>query len=150
MFSFDFSMNIPMNIDKLFDVLTNFTLLKELLPDQVQECKIIQQNEKETITEELLKFNTYFGNQILHQKTTHKIFHPHTIVNQTIDGPFKDSVLTIVLEDNNDSTKVNLNGKCKIPLKYSLLSPVIKKKYKNFCISMLYKINNTYNIKIND
>ena len=56
-------MNLPMKKEKLFEVITNFTLLKELLPDQVKECKIIEQNNNETITEELLKFNTYFGDK---------------------------------------------------------------------------------------
>ena len=87
------------------------------------------------------------GNQVLTQQTSHKIILPYTTVNQTIEGPFKNSILTITLEDKNDSTKVILNGKCKIPLKYVLLSPIIKKKYKIFCISMLYKINNMYNLK---
>ena len=44
-------MNLPMKKEKLFEVITNFTLLKELLPDQVKECKIIEQNNNETITE---------------------------------------------------------------------------------------------------
>ena len=138
-------MNIPMKKDKLFKVLTNFTLLKELLPDQVKECKIIQQNNNETITEELLKFNTYFGDKKITQRTSHKIINHDVIVNQTIDGPFNDSKLTITLDENDTITKVTLDGECKIPLKFALLSPVIKKKYKGFCIAMLYKINNKYN-----
>ena len=147
MFSFDFSMELPIATEKLFEILKNFTLIKELLPDQVQECNIIQQSKEETITKELLKFNSFLGNQVLTQQTSHKIILPYTTVNQTIEGPFKNSILTITLEDKNDSTKVILNGKCKIPLKYALLSPIIKKKYKIFCISMLYKINNMYNLK---
>jgi len=148
MFTFDFSIELPIPTEKLFEILKNFTLLKELLPDQIKECEIIQQNKEETVTKELLKFNTYFGNQTLLQQTSHKIILPYTIVNQTIAGPFKDSILTITLEDKNDLTKVILNGKCKISLKYSLLSPIIKKKYKALCISMLYKINNMYNTKL--
>jgi len=147
MFNFDFSIELPIKIEKLFEMLTNFILLKELLPDQVKECKIIQENKEETITEELLKFNTYFGNQTITQQTSHKIILPYTIVNQTIEGPFKDSTLTITLENKNDLTKVILNGKCKIPLKYTILSPIIKKKYKVFCISLLYKINNMHTSK---
>ena len=125
----------------------DFTLLKELLPDQVKECKIIEQNNNETITEELLKFNTYFGDKKMTQRTSHKIINPDVIVNQTIDGPFNDSKLTITLDENDDSTQITLDGECKIPLKYALLSPVIKKKYKGFCIAMLYKINNKYNVE---
>lgn len=145
MLNFDFSTVIPINTVKLFQILTNYTILKELLPDQVKECKIIQQNEEETITEELLVFNTYFKKQKIIQKTSHKIVKPNIIINHTIDGPFKDSVLTITLEEEKESTKVILNGKCKIPLKYSILSPVIKKYYKMYCVSLLYKINNKYN-----
>jgi hypothetical protein len=149
MFIFNFSMEFPIPAEKLFEILKNFTLLKELLPDQVKECEIIQQNKEETITKELLKFSTYFGNQTLHQETSHKIILPYTIVNETIEGPFKNSMLTITLEDKNELTKITLNGKCKIPLKYSLLSPIIQKKYKALCISMLYTINNMYNAKLN-
>ena len=46
MFSFDFSMELPITTEKLFELLKNFTLIKELLPDQVQECNIIQQNKE--------------------------------------------------------------------------------------------------------
>ena len=73
-------MNLPMKKEKLFEVITNFTLLKELLPDQVKECKIIEQNNNETITEELLKFNTYFGDKKMTQRTSHKIINPDVIV----------------------------------------------------------------------
>ena len=145
MLNFVFSTVIPIKTVRLFQILTDYTILKELLPDQVKECKIIQQGEDETITEELLTFNTYFKKQKFTQKTSHKTIKPNIIVNRTIDGPFKDSVLTITLEEEKDSTKVILNGKCKIPLKYSILSPVIKKYYKLFCVSILYKINNKYN-----
>ena len=148
MLNFDFSTVIPINTVKLFQILTNYTILKELLPDQVKECKIIQQNEEETVTEELLVFNTYFKKQKIIQKTSHKIFEPYTILNSTIDGPFKGSTLEIILEEKDEGTKVNLKGKCKVSLKYYVLYPIIKKYYKTACISLLYKINNKYNLKL--
>ena len=72
MFSFDFSIELPITTEKLFEILKNFTLIKELLPDQVQECDIIQQNKDETITKELLRFKSFFGNQVLSQQTSHQ------------------------------------------------------------------------------
>ena len=79
MFSFDFSIELPITTEKLFEILKNFTLIKELLPDQVQECNIVQQNKEETITKELLTFKSFFGNQVLTQQTSHKIILPYTI-----------------------------------------------------------------------
>ena len=148
MIDVDFSTDIPIKIDTLFQILTDYTKLKELVPDQVKECKILQQTSKETITEELLTFNTYFKKQKIIQKTSHKILEPYTILNSTIEGPFKGSTLKIILEEKGEMTKVILKGKCKVSLKYSILSPVIKRYYKVACISLLYKINNKYNFKL--
>ena len=144
----DFSTDIPIKTDALFQILTDYTKLKELVPDQVKECKILQKTNEETITEELLTFNTYFKKQKIIQITSHKIFEPYTILNSTIDGPFKGSTLEIILEEKDEGTKVNLKGKCKVSLKYRILSPVIKRYYKMACVSLLYKINNEYNLKL--
>jgi len=149
MIDFDFSIYIPIKIDTLFHILTDYPKLKELAPDQVIECKILQETNEETITEELLTFNTYFKNQKISQKTSHKTLKPHSILNSTIEGPFKGSTLKIILQEKDEGTNVILNGKCKIALKYAILSPVIKKYYKTACISLLYKINNNYNLKLN-
>jgi len=146
----DFSTDIPIKTDALFQILTDYTKLKELVPDQVKECKILQKTNEETITEELLTFNTYFKKQKIIQKTSHKILEPYTILNSTIEGPFKGSTLKIILEEKGEMTKVILKGKCKVSLKYSILSPVIKRYYKVACISLLYKINNKYNFKLHD
>ena len=146
----DFSADIPIKIDALFQILTDYTKLKELVPDQVKECKILQKTNEETITEELLTFKTYFKKQKIIQKTSHKILEPYTILNSTIEGPFKGSTLKIILEEKGEMTKVILKGKCKVSLKYSILSPVIKRYYKVACISLLYKINNKYNFKLHD
>ena len=54
----DFSMVVPIPIGDLFHILTDFPKLKEIAPDQVKECKILQQNNDEIITEEILTFNT--------------------------------------------------------------------------------------------
>ena len=150
MMDVDFSTDIPIKTDALFQILTDYTKLKELVPDQVKECKILQKTNEETITEELLVFNTYFKKQKIIQKTSHKILEPYTILNSTIEGPFKGSTLKIILEEKGEMTKVILKGKCKVSLKYSILSPVIKRYYKVACISLLYKINNKYNFKLHD
>jgi len=150
MIDIDFSTDIPIKIDTLFQILTDYTKLKELIPSQVKECKILQKTNEETITEELLTFNTYFKKQKIIQRTSHKIFEPYTILNSTIDGPFKGSTLEIILEEKDEGTKVNLKGKCKVSLKYRILSPVIKKYYKMACVSLLYKINNKYNLKLSN
>ena len=150
MVDIDFSTDIPIKTDALFQILTDYTKLKELVPAQVKECKILQKTNEETITEELLTFNTYFKKQKIIQKTSHKILEPYTILNSTIEGPFKGSTLKIILEEKGEMTKVILKGKCKVSLKYSILSPVIKRYYKVACISLLYKINNKYNFKLHD
>jgi ribosome-associated toxin RatA of RatAB toxin-antitoxin module len=150
MIDIDFSTDIPIKIDPLFQILTDYSKLKELIPSQVKECKILQKTNEETITEELLTFNTYFKKQKIIQRTSHKIFEPYTILNSTIDGPFKGSTLEIILEEKDEGTKVNLKGKCKVSLKYRILSPVIKKYYKMACVSLLYKINNKYNLKLSN
>ena len=60
MIDVDFSTDIPIKTDTLFQILTDYTKLKELVPDQVKECKILQKTNEETITEELLTFYIFF------------------------------------------------------------------------------------------
>ena len=140
----DFSMVVPIPIGDLFHILTDFPKLKEIAPDQVKECKILQQSNDEIITEEILTFNTYFKNQKIHQKTSHKILEPHKIINSVIEGPFKGSMLEITLEEKDQESMIIMVGKCKTSLKYAILRSIIEKYYKSASISLLYKIINNY------
>ena len=147
MFQFEHSLFLNINKNDLFQLLTDYTNLQKLMPDQVKEIKIISNFDNKTITEEHLIFNTYFKNQKIIQQTSHEIFPNEKIINTIVEGPFKNSLLEIKLESKNDGTQINLVGRCQIPIKYFILTKVIKKYYKAFCLSLFYKINNFYNSK---
>ena len=64
MFKFEHSLYLDVPKNELFKILTDYTKLKQLLPDQVKTIKIISESDIQTITEEHLIFNTYFKNFI--------------------------------------------------------------------------------------
>tara|TARA_B100000029_G_scaffold133968_1_gene128109 strand:- start:9156 stop:9602 length:447 start_codon:yes stop_codon:yes gene_type:complete len=145
MFKFEHSLYLDVPKNELFKILTDYTKLKQLLPDQVKTIKIISESDIQTITEEHLIFNTYFKNQKIIQQTSHEIITDEKIINTVVEGPFKNSSLEIHLKSQNNGTQINLIGACKIPIKYFILTNVIKKYYKAFSIAVFYKIQNFYN-----
>ena len=62
--------------------------------------------------------------------------------SEIIFGPFKGTIVNVVFEKNETGTKVSVNADYKIALKYKILSPIIKQKYKTniFNIFILYMI----------
>jgi len=143
---FNFEMTLSADPKKLFELVTNYENYQEVFPDQLKNVSIVSRNDFEVITKEVLTFNTYFKNTELYQKTSHNVHYPKLSSN-VIEGPFKGTVVKVTFGELDSGCKVTINVELKISLKYKILSPIIKNKYKNILTSLLYKMNN---IAMND
>ena len=143
---FNFEMTLSADPKKLFELVTNYENYQEVFPDQLKNVSIVSRNDFEVITKEVLTFNTYFKNTELYQKTSHNVQYPKLSSN-VIEGPFKGTVVKVTFGELDGGCKVTINVELKISLKYKILSPIIKNKYKNILTSLLYKMNN---IAMND
>ena len=143
---FNFEMILSADPKKLFELVTNYENYQKVFPDQLKNISVVSRNNFEVITKEVLTFNTYFKNTELYQKTSHNVHYPKLFSN-VIEGPFKGTVVKVTFGELDSGCKVTINAELKISLKYKILSPIIKNKYKNILTSLLYKMNN---IAMND
>ena len=143
---FNFEMTLSADPKKLFELVTNYENYQKVFPDQLKNVSVVSRNNFEVITKEVLTFNTYFKNTELYQKTSHNVHYPKLSSN-VIEGPFKGTVVKVTFDELDSGCKVTINVELKISLKYKILSPIIKNKYKNILTSLLYKMNN---IAMND
>ena len=109
----------------------------------MKEISIIEQSNNETITNEILTFNTIFKNVEIKQKTKHLINYPKTIISEVIEGPFKKTILEILFSDTETQTKILVKANVKIGLKYAILTPIIGRLYKGIVTGLIYKMNNS-------
>ena len=140
---FNVDISVPSNSIKLFELATDFENFSRFSPAQIKKISIVEQSDKETITNEILTFNTIFKNVEIKQKTKHLVNYPKTITSKVIEGPFKKTVLEISFSDTETQTKISVKADVKIGLKYAILSPIIGRLYKGIVTGLIYKMNNT-------
>ena len=137
----NFEMTLPANSQKLFELITDYEGYQQIFPDQLKEISVVSRNGSVIVTKEVLTFNTYFKNTKLYQKTSHDARYPRLSSN-VIEGPFKGTIIQVTFDEIGDGSRVTINVDFKISLKYKILSPIIKTKYKIYFTSLLYKMNN--------
>ena len=130
---------------QLVNLATDYENLPNYIPNQLKSVKIVEVNNNETITEEVLLFISFFTKKI-DQSTLHRKISDNELYSQIISGPAKGTVVNVLYEKINSGTKVTINIDLKLSLKVKLLQPLIKKVYKVLLTSILYKMN-TYLLK---
>lgn len=136
----EFYINLPSSSEKLVTIATNYEKFPLFFESQIKQVKILEAKNDETITEEILVFSTIFNHEIL-QKSIHKKINHNTLYTKIISGPFKGTVLEVIYEKKDVGTKVSINADLKLDLKYKILEPIIKKRYRTVLTGLLYKMN---------
>ena len=138
-------LNVEINLEsdakELFNLAIDFERTKDLFPAQLRNVRIISKNNDEIITKEELTFKTLLKDTVIEQKTVHKIHFP-TIISHITEGPFKKSVISAAFNKTESGTNLIFNVELIVPLKYKILVPIIKSKYKAVLLSSAYKMNN--------
>ena len=101
--------------------------------------KILEKNNNDTKTEEIFFFKSLFNHEIIQiSRHTTKKNYIHT---EVIEGPFKGSRIETFFDETESGTKVTVKADYKIGLKYKIIGPIIKQKYRIIVTGLLYKMN---------
>ena len=134
-----FSIKLPAQTRKMLELATDYEHFQNYMPQQIKSIKIIKKVDHDTITEEVLTFTSILKKEIK-QQTKHNI-DVNEIHSKIITGPFKNSVIDVLFEKFDDGTQIHVTADLRIPMKYKIASLIIKKSYKIFLTSILYKMN---------
>ena len=135
-----FSLDLPTQPSQLMELSEDYENLPKYLPDQLKLVKIIEKNETETKTEEVIVFSTLVKKEI-GQQTLHKKIGTNKLITEIISGPAKGTIINSTFEKNDSGSKVIFQIDLKLELKAKILQPLIKKYYKMVLTSILYKMN---------
>lgn len=135
----EFSINLSASAHNLIKLGTDYENFPKYFPN-IQSVRILEKNDKETITEEVLVFSTIIKNKIK-QRAIHKQISENELYTEITSGPAKGTVITAVYEKIDDGTKVIMSIDLKLSLKAKFLQPFIKKMYRSVLTGILYKMN---------
>jgi ribosome-associated toxin RatA of RatAB toxin-antitoxin module len=131
---------LPAPSEKLFALITDFERYTRFFEGYLNSIKILKKTEVETHTEEVFVFRSLFNHELT-QRSIHKIIGDNKVRTEVIFGPFKGSILEVSFEKTPVGTKVTVNADYKVSLKYKIIAPIIKQKYRTIITGLLYKIN---------
>jgi ribosome-associated toxin RatA of RatAB toxin-antitoxin module len=137
----EFSMILPTSPEQFIKYSSDYESLSQFLPGQLKSIKIIEQNSSQTTTEEIISFSTVIKNEIS-QKTVHQAPKNNEMLSEIISGPAKGTTILAKFKKISEGTEIQVNIELKLSLKAKILSPIIKKLYKNVLMGIFYKINN--------
>ena len=135
-----FSINSPVEPEKLMSFITNFELYQEFFPNQIKEVKILKREDNEIVTEETVIFSTLIKSPFI-QKSKHSIISERELLTEILEGPARGSIIKIVCDKNDEGTEIKFDAELKLSLKAKFLAPFIKKLYKRYLTAVIYKIS---------
>ena len=134
-----FSVNSPIEPEKLMSFITDFESYQNFFPKQIKEVKILERQNNEIITEETIIFSTLIKRSFV-QKSRHKIISDKELFTEILEGPAKGSIVKIICSENDQGSQIEFDAELKLSLKAKFLSPLIKKFYKRYLTAIIYKI----------
>jgi len=137
----EFSLNLPTQPQQLMKLSENYEKLSKYLPDQLKSVKIIEKNENEVKTEEVIVFTTIVKKEIV-QQAIHKKIDEDKLITEIISGPAKGTIINTVFKKSDSGSKIIFDMDLKLELKAKILQPLIKKYYKMILTCVLYRMNN--------
>ena len=137
---YKFSIELDAPPHQLVNLATDYENLPNYVPAQLKSVKIVEVNNNETITEEIILFTSVFKKKI-EQKTLHKKISDNKLHSQIISGPAKGTLINVLYEKNNSGTIVTVDIDLKLSLKFKSIKPLVKKAYRALLTSILYRMN---------
>ena len=134
-----FSINSSVDPEKLMSFITDFERYQTFFPNQIKEVKILERQNNEIITEEIIIFSTLIKRPFV-QKSRHKIISDKELFTEILEGPAKGSTVKIICSKNNQGSEAKFDADLKLSLKAKFLAPFIKKLYKRYLTAIIFKI----------
>jgi len=136
----EFSLHLPVPMKDLMELSQDYENLPNFLPDQLKSVKILEQNENNTKTEEIIVLKTILTKEIT-QQAIHKKIGNNILETEIVSGPAKRSNIKVKFEEVENGTTINIIMDLRLGLKAKILEPLIKKWYKIVLTAILYKMN---------
>tara|TARA_Y100000590_G_scaffold251859_1_gene282810 strand:+ start:819 stop:1286 length:468 start_codon:yes stop_codon:yes gene_type:complete len=143
-----FSLTIPSPAEKIKQKITDFKNLKNYMPLQIEEVRIIKNedelknitlNENQVVTEEIITSKAVLKTRI--KQRSLQTINDNSLVTKIIEGPAEGTTIKIDLEQQDEQTKISISIEPKLKMKYFFLKPLIGKEYKKIFTAILYRIN---------
>ena len=134
-----FSINSSVEPKKLMSFITDFEHFQNFFPNQIKEVKILERQNNEIITEEIIIFSTLIKHPFV-QKSRHKIISDKELFTEILEGPAKGSIVKIICSENDQGSQIEFDAELKLSLKAKFLSPFIKKLYRQYLTAIIFKI----------
>ena len=139
----EFSINLPGNLDKIFQKITDFENFNRYIPNQLESVNILKKENSKIFTEEKIKSISILKNSF--EQTSMHTVKENKVETEIISGPAKGTIIESVFQKIDSGTKVVIKINLKLGLKYKLFTPIVKKVYKQMLTGVLYKINREVN-----
>ena len=139
----EFSINLPGNLDKIFQKITDFENFNRYIPNQLESVNIIKKENSKIFTEEKIRSISILKNSF--EQTSMHTVKENKVETEIISGPAKGTIIESVFQKIDSGTKVVIKINLKLGLKYKLFTPIVKKVYKQMLTGVLYKINREVN-----
>ena len=134
-------MELDCNNVNFFKILTNYKDLIKYLPRQLKKVDVLEENDTYTIIEVTLSFKTLIKKEIT-QKIKIEKRYADSLFIQVLDGHAKNTVIRISIIPNIEKSLVKVEIDLKLSLKAKILSPIIKREYKQLLTGVFRKMEN--------
>ena len=116
--------------NEFLKILTDYESLTNYLPVQLKKIEILEKEGKFTTVEMVLVFKTIVKKEIsvkieIEEKSENEI------ECRVLDGHAKDTIIIVHVNQIENKTQIKTEIDLKLSLKAKILSPIIKKNYKN-------------------
>lgn len=134
----DFSIKTVVPPDRVMKYFLDFDYYKNYFPKQLRNVTVITRTDDEIHTAEEITFATLIKN-VITQKSIHKKISDRKIITEIVEGPAKGTIITISANNMELGSEINCDIELKLSLKAKFLEPLIKKWYKRYLASLIYK-----------
>ena len=122
--------DVRCNKNEFLKILTDYENLTDYLPVQLKKIEILKKEDKFTTVETVLVFKTIVRKEIS-QKIEIEEKSENEIKCKVLDGHAKNTIVVIHVNQIENKTNIKTEIDLKLSLKAKILSPIIKKEYKN-------------------
>ncbi len=135
----EFSLNLPCNVDKLFQKITDFENFNHYIPNQLESISVIKKENNKITTKEKIKSVSILKNRF--EQTSEHTVNENILKTEITSGPATGTIIESFFQKIDSGTKVSIKINLNLGLKYKLFTPIVKKFYKQMLTGVLYRMN---------
>ena len=135
----EFSVNTTCSTDKLFQKITDFENFNHYIPNQLESVSVLKKENNKTTTKEKIRSISILKNRF--EQTSEHTVNENIVKTEITSGPAKGTIIESFFQNIDSGTEVIIKINLKLGLKYKILTPIVKKVYKQMLTGILYRMN---------